>query len=128
MASNRQTKYLAKYNRFYTICNMINNEEQNQKILLARAKKTLEEMPYFGINEYYNYSLILFQKSIGNDLFKFDYDSDDIQNKKNRSSLYLDKLNKKLYEKIAEVNKLDVELYEYALKIFFAKLKYFNII
>ena len=108
----------------------MDNDEENQKILLARAKRTLEQMPYFGINEYYNYSLILFQKAIGDNLFKFDFDEDEIakKNKKSFANSYKDELNKKLYEKIVEVNKLDIELYEYALKIFFAKLKYFNII
>ncbi len=130
LANNRQTKHLSNYDRFYPTCNMMNNDEENEKILLARAKKTLEEMPFFGINEYYNYSLVLFQRAIGDNLFKFDFDQNLIEKKKNQSfgDSYKNKIDIKLLERIKKVNKLDIELYEYGLKIFFAKLKYFKII
>lgn len=128
LAMNRQTKYLAEYNETdFSICNMMSENKLIMEELLIRAKKTLQSLPFFGITEYNTLSQILFEKSVGNRTFKFEkygYQSNDHTVAKQ----FLETMNIKTYNRIKEMNSLDIELYEYAKKLFFKRLDYHEII
>jgi hypothetical protein len=102
-----------------------------QKELIKRAKKTLDSMSFFGIYEFQNYSDMLFERSFGNgSVLKFkNYSSnDEYWMKKSFAYRFAEGLNVSLIDRIKEINSLDIELYDYAVTIFFKKLKYFAII
>ena len=133
LAINRQTKYLAYFDGKFSKCNMNSDLPAVQNELLKRAKKTLHELTYFALHEYQNLSQILFEKSIGNNLFKFEKQSNNSlvidEQKTNAAEIRygLKDLKPSVIRKIEKINYLDIELYEYAVKLFFKKLKYFNI-
>ena len=108
---------------------------ETKEELLNRAKQTLNELTFFALHEFQNYSKILFEKSFGNgDMFKFktvNVDSlviDDLKTMDVDQRYGLDEFNQSVIDKIKEINSLDVELYEYAVQLFFKKLEYFKII
>jgi hypothetical protein len=118
-ANNRQTRMLAKYNEADTTCTHLTK----QISLLENAKKTLLELKYFALNEYQLESQWLFEKMFSGD-FKFSIKLEQSQNE--YSSKLLNVLNQTLIEKIKEVNKLDVKLYEFACKLFFDRIDFYK--
>lgn len=113
-ARNRQTYMLADM-REVNCYNLTGMEDHvRQKRILLSAKRNLRSMPFFALSEFMNESLFLLQKTIGVTLKK--------QITKHSmtkvSSLHLDQ---KIIKKIQELNKLDIELYEHAKKLFFLR-------
>ncbi len=129
LAINRQTKYLAFHSRDFSNCNIMSNDRNVQIEMLERAKKTLDSMVYFGITEYQNYSQLLFERSVGRNVFKYKTEAQvylPLNNTVGQS--YKASLNSSIIAQIQKMNFLDVQLYDYALKLFFQRLKYFKII
>jgi hypothetical protein len=138
LASNRQTRMLTFYKDEDTLglCDWNNGRmnEKYEKIFLERAKRTLDSMRFFAINEYQYLSQVLFERTFGGgdygtSLFKFEVDLK--QMKRSFAAIYFRNLTKtrrdELIQKIKRLNRLDFELYEYGLELFFTRLKYFKI-
>ncbi len=121
-ANNRQTRMLAYFDKQ---CNQANDSID----LLKRAKRTLDSMIYFAINEYQYFSQILFEKSFGENMFKFEVKLG--QSNRTIAEIYVNDLmknNMDIIEKIKLVNSLDIELYNYGKELFFNNLKKHNLL
>ena len=123
IANNRQTRWLADYYHHGKFdCRIFNYE--NKKLLLENAKKVLINLAYFGLTEYEQFSDILFEKSFNN-VFKYKGKANRTQ--KSIASNILENLNETWIEKIKILNDLDLELYEFAKKVFFERVEYYKI-
>ena len=122
-ANNRQTWMLADLEQ--TACsNDSITKEQMETNILKSAKKNLESFAFFGFTEYLKESAMLFE-------YKFNVQFKDLPQQQHlqdsRSLLKMILLDKNLYNRIIELNKLDIQLYEYALKLFTLKLNEFGL-
>ena len=127
LGNNRQVRMLADYNKIgcealkcLTGTCTYHDAYKYERKLLESAKHTLSNMPFFGITEYQELSQYLFEKTYKS-FFKF--------------SVRLQQSNETLgenYQKITienetkKVNKLDIEFYDFALKLFFKRIGYFK--
>lgn len=82
-------------------------------IMLNSAKTNLEKMAYFGLTEKQHESQILFQH-----VFDLQFKTSFKQNSETTSSNAQSDLDKSVIDKITELNHLDVDLYEFAKKLF----------
>lgn len=100
-------------------------QEDFDRELLIRAKRTLDSMVFFAINEEQEASRFLFEKELsargdlrfGVGLRQLDSIADTVY----------DKLDERVIQKTRSLNKLDLELYRYAVELFGRKIKYFNL-
>jgi hypothetical protein len=124
LASNRQTRLLADYDESEPDCKLF--KPQNKNLLLLNAKKVLTEMSYFALTEYDVLSRKLFEKTFQN-LFKFKEFKEKDSKFKYKTSNLLKTLDERLVQKIRQLNDLDLELYDYAKKLFFERLNSYGI-
>ena len=124
IAINRQTRLLADYNYNEDGCNLFSNE--NKRLLLENAKNVLNGMSFFGLTEYEELNQKLFEKTFQN-IFKFDYKIDPKMLDQSSSVKAARNLSSSMVKEIKKLNDLDVELYEYAKKLYFERLNFFNI-
>ena len=114
LANNRQTRMLSNLK---TGC-----ENISDRIMLQQAKKNLEKMYFFALNEFQHYSQKMFETSFPD--FKLTRNLTQLKNttadflfrnfSKNQSDY--------LIKKIESLNSLDIELYKFAVNLFFKKL------
>lgn len=116
--NNRQTMMLAdleSVNCFSKSSGM--SRAKREEILLETAKKNLKGFSFFGLTEYMSESCQLFEETFG---VKFAVQPPP----RNMSSLHSAPMlsdlwnNTELYNRVLEVNHLDVQLYEFALELF----------
>lgn len=100
-------------------------QEDFDRELLIRAKRTLDSMVFFAINEEQEASRFLFEKelSASGDL-RFDVGSRQLDS---IADTVYEKLEEGVIGKVRSLNKLDLELYRYAVELFGRKIKYFNL-
>ena len=121
-ANNRQTRMLTDLESIGCYGNTLHPPEEKDRLMLASAKNNLRDFAFFGLTEYQNASRALFE-------YTFDVKLKLKAEQRALSSLHsapiLQRLwnNSKLYERIATVNKLDMQLYEYALQLFAERVK-----
>lgn len=118
-AINRQVLGLADL----TSVGCYNQSHENRTSkLLESAKCNLEKFAFFGLTEYHNESCKLFE-SVFNATFTVPLDQRDLSNL--HSAPILQSIWKRtyLYDKIARINSLDMQLYEHALKLFARRVK-----
>lgn len=130
LARNRQTRMLAQFDSEFTLCEYLNHSLSGSmdEELLARAKRNLDSMAFFGLTEYQDLSRVLFEKTF-NGTFKLDKDerTSRIHLQKHKSSPRAELAKRAFSQRIIELNNLDSKLYKYALQVFFNRLKAFNI-
>lgn len=126
LASNRQTRMLAFYDTHLGLCD--SGKTTYDEEILGRAKQTLKSMRYFAINEYQHLSQLLFEKTFGKGVFKLNIKLE--QTNVSFADKFLRELEKDsfLIDKIQQLNKLDMNLYEYAVRLFRERLNFFGII
>lgn len=117
-ADNRMTWMLADVGHLG--CNNIKamSLAERDRQILKSAKSNLRKMAYFGIVEFQAASQELFENTLD---VKFDGNW-----KQKESILYQkteDSLSEKAMDKLIHLNKLDIELYQYAKDLFFQRLK-----
>lgn len=121
LAANRQTRMLADlelvgcYNKHYM------PRSERDRVMLASAKKNLASMAFFGLTEEQKKSQYIFEETF-NLRFLLPFE----QNNATVSSHTMQTLLPEQATKIASLNALDIELYNYAKKILnerFEKLK-----
>jgi len=127
LANNRQTRMLALFDSEFDLCPDSTSMDGYDEELLRRAKKTLDSLIFFAINEQQHLSIRLFEKDMDSSrsLFRFQSEVEQLNNTI-AGSLY-DSLPPLVHEKIRHLNYLDNELYNYALKIFFEKVKLYKL-
>lgn len=123
LANNRQTRMLAEYDSVISLCQPDLKFKNNDIYLLNKAKKALNSMIYFAINEYQVLSGKLFEKSFGDGLFQFEVPF--FQSNITIADKYFNgnATEKIPIDKIKQLNYLDMELYDYAVRLFFKRLR-----
>jgi hypothetical protein len=111
---------LADYSKDQS-CSIFKNE--NKKELLENAKEVLKQMSYFALAEYEELSQLLFEKTFKNSL-KIDHK---VKLRKSSTNLIIQTMNITLKENLIRLNDLDIELYDFAKKLFFDRLRFYNI-
>ena len=127
LGNNRQVRMLADYNEMgckvlKCLTGECNHEEtyNNERKLLESAKKTLSEMIFFGITEYQELTQYLFEKTYDS-IFKF---SKPLEKSNN---VIGENLKNHVFTSDAKrLNKLDLELYDYAVKLFLQRVNNFK--
>lgn len=121
LAANRQTRMLADlelvgcYNKQYL------PRAERDRVMLASAKKNLQSMAFFGLTEEQKKSQYIFEETF-NLRFLLPFE----QNNATVSSHTMQTLSPEQAGKIASLNSLDIELYNFAKKLLqgrFEKLK-----
>ena len=120
---NRHTRLLADYDVKDKNCTLF--QAENKMNLLAIAKKSLEEMAFFGITEYEEKSQKLFEKTFKNSL-KIDFKVPN-RGSKSAADILIKNMSIELRKKINKLNDLDFELYKFAKSLFFSRLKHHKI-
>lgn len=86
------------------------------RIMLASAKKNLQSMAFFGLTEYQKISQYIFEETF-NLRFAIPFE----QNNATVSSSTLTTLTAKQTAKITDLNRLDIELYNFSKKLLFER-------
>ncbi|XP_017773835.1 PREDICTED: heparan-sulfate 6-O-sulfotransferase 2 isoform X1 [Nicrophorus vespilloides] len=116
LAINRQTRMLADlelvgcYNKDYM------PEADRNRVMLASAKKNLQSMAFFGLTEYQKISQYIFEETF-NLRFAIPFE----QNNATVSSHTMPTLSAEQATKIAHLNDLDNELYQFAKQLLFER-------
>ena len=118
--NNRQVMMLANLEEVGCYNKSRYAKKEREARMLASAKRNLEKFAFFGLTEFLEESGILFEKMLG---LQFGKPLRQLPFSGLCSSLALKSVTKEMYEKIAQINKLDVALYNYALQLFTKKLK-----
>lgn len=112
MAINRQTRMLANHNLI-----KCSNDHTNDQEMLASAKRNLDELAFFGICEYQKSSQQMFEKTFDLKFRRQFEQSDD-----GKAKTLAHSLDQRTKDKILSMNRLDVELYDYAINLFNKRL------
>jgi len=121
LANNRQTRMLALYENKFSACDFLTLIQKDERTLLENAKNTLQSLFYFGLTEYQVFSQRLFEKLLGKNVYKFKKNFTQANN--TNAERFVSTLSKETLNRIKELNRLDLELYEYAKSLFFNRLK-----
>lgn len=121
-ANNRQTMMLADLASVGCFNKSLHTEEERERLMLESAKRTLRQFAYFGITEYIEESEAIFEETFG---VKFDERVEQRSFSALHSAPMLQSLwsNRNVYQEVANANRLDMELYKYALRLFAVRLK-----
>ncbi len=123
VSKNRLVRWFASYNETARDCTIF--EPRQSRFLLQTAKENLLKLKYFAITEYQQLSQKLFEATFKN--LKF---SKALEQSNNQyAEDYLTQFNESddVLNTIKKANSLDIEFYEYALEIFFERLKMYKI-
>jgi hypothetical protein len=126
---------LATFDSNFTLCDYLQNRNLTNSDfyddeLLRRAKLGLESLAFFGLAEQQVLNHMLFRKTFAHKLQIKDSRIQNLINAGKNKPLSFEiikKLNASTIKRIASVNKLDIELYRFAVKLFYDRLVYFNI-
>ncbi len=123
VSKNRMVKWFADYNETANGCAIF--APNQSRILLHNAQENLVKLKYFAITEYQHLSQKLFEAQFRNLRFSKPLSQSDFQ----YADDYLTGLNQSndILNSIKAANSLDIEFYEYALKLFFNRLKYYKL-
>ena len=127
-ANNRQTWMIADLEEvFCSEPNVLMSKKELEMKLLSSAKRNLKSMAFFGLAEYLKESAMLFE-------FQFDVKLRSEVHEKPLETQHYGLLlhdivtsNRTLYNKIVQLNELDMELYQYALDLFSERVTYIGI-
>jgi hypothetical protein len=124
---------LALFDSNFSLCKYLKKREHNELLydteLLRRAKLGLHLLAFFGLAEKQNLSRYLFEATFNNKLTFKNLAYDKKSEPKDRLSFrFLKSSNLTAAKKLSRLNRLDVELYHYAVKVFYKRLKHFSIL
>ena len=120
-ANNRQTLSVASLEAAECFSHHTLTREERDDRLLQTAKRNLKKFAFFGITEYQSQSSALFEKTFG---LEFGAEPEQKPLGMLKSAPMLSALwsNESVYNRVAEVNHLDMQLYAYALELFAGRL------
>lgn len=120
-ANNRQTLSVADLETVHCFNKRSLPRKERERKLLESAKDNLRKFAFFGITEFQVESALLFEKTFG---LKFRSEVEQKPMRDLHSAPMLNTLwnTASTYNKIAEANHLDMQLYEYALELFTRRL------
>ncbi|VEN34206.1 unnamed protein product [Callosobruchus maculatus] len=118
LAANRQTRMLADLELIGCYDQSYMPKQDRDRIMLASAKKNLQSMAFFGLTEYQKISQYIFEETF-NLRFSIPFE----QNNSTVSSSTITTLTPEQTARIAELNSLDIELYNFAKKLLFERFE-----
>lgn len=121
LAFNRQTRMLADLKLVGCYDLSVMPRERRDEILLQSAKRNLESMAYFALVEYQKESQYLFEKTFG-----MKFRKPFVQVSEEDTVAFGVGLGDEDLSRVQELNYLDTELYSYAKRLFFERLKHFK--
>ena len=116
LAFNRQTRMLANLSKVNCYNTSAISQAERDRIMLDSAKFNLVRMAFFGLVEFQTYTQFLFEHTLN-----INFIEDLVQHNQThsgRSGLSAEKL-----KEIAELNHLDIELYQFAKDLFLQRVK-----
>lgn len=118
LAINRQTRMLSDLELVGCYDKSYMPKAERERVMLASAKKNLASMAYFGLTEHQKISQYIFEETF-NLRFAIPFE----QNNATVSSSTMPTLSTEQAAKVAHLNALDIELYEFAKKLLFERFK-----
>lgn len=88
--------------------------------MVSSAKTNLERMAYFGLTEHQKISQYLFEETFN---LRFKVQFEQLSAEDTHSGNTQDKLEKEMIKRIAEINHLDMELYNFATRLLLQRFK-----
>ena len=119
LAFNRQTRMMANISQVG--CYGGGDSIEKQKVMLRSAKKNLRNFAFVGLVEYQEESQFVFEQTFG-----LKFRKPFVQRTRTFSKTTLNRLSPADIRKIRLLNKLDMQLYEYAKDLFLQRLEYFK--
>lgn len=116
MAFNRQTRMLADPDLYSCPVNA-QTVSDHERALLSSAMDNLRRLAFFGLCEEQRASQILFEQT-----FNLIFNNSFAQSEDNKTKLVLDTIPFDIRRKIVEMNHLDMDLYRFAVKLFWSRL------
>ena len=114
LGNNRQARMLANLSLAGCYNQSAMPLGKRDEILLQSAKDNLKNMAFFGLTEYQTYTQFMFEKT-----FKLRFVDDFIQyNATHANQVHLSEKDR---QRIIEINRLDIKLYQYAKDLFFQR-------
>ena len=113
LAINRQTRMLADLSLIGCYNTSVMSPEERDTVMLASAKENLRRTAFFGVCENQTASQYLFERT-----FDLSFKKPFIQLYQTRSTFALSGVAVADVQRIRELNRLDVELYEFAINLF----------
>ena len=125
-AHNRQTIALADLGQAGCLDRVNTDRQLQDSILLKSAKRNLKDMIYFAIEEYMKESSVLLEYTLG---LKLSVPMKQKQVKYLHTTTLAQQVwkNESLYNRMAQANHLDMQLYEFGVDLFRARLAVLNI-
>lgn len=121
-AINRQTRMIADLTLVDCYKHARNSTKSHDDAMLASAKRNLQQyFAGFAINEYLVESQVLLEHQLGKKITDPFMTKSSGKKKSGDLVTYIFK-KKELYDKIAELNHLDMQLYQYAVELFASRL------
>ncbi|KAK7475507.1 hypothetical protein BaRGS_00033263 [Batillaria attramentaria] len=115
LAINRQTRMLANLSKVNCYNRTGMSEAERDRLILQSAKDNLKDMAYFGLMEFQNFSQFLFEHTLHiNFLTQF--------TQYNNTHSTQNKYSPDVLKQIAELNHLDIELYQFAKDLFIQRV------
>ena len=118
--NNRQVMMLADLEEVGCYNKTLYTNDEREMRLLRSAQRNLEEFSFLGIAEYLEESGILFEIQFG---LQFGKRLEQLPLSLATTQLLHSVLTSNMYEKVVQVNKLDMALYSYGLQLFTKRLK-----
>ena len=116
LANNRQSRMLANLSMVDCYNQSSMSEERRHQIILHSAKENLRNMAFFGLTEYQQATQYMFEKT-----FKLNF-IEDFEQRNSTHATQID-ITAEQRKHILDLNKLDIELYQFAKDLFFQRLK-----
>ena len=124
-ANNRQTFSIADLETVHCFRKSTLPQQEREQMLLESAKDNLRKFAFFGLTEYQVESCLLVEHTVGLS-FRDKLDQRPVSQLNSAPMLNTLWNTPSTYEKIAIANRLDMELYEYALELFTSRLRAIN--
>ncbi|GIY73002.1 heparan-sulfate 6-O-sulfotransferase 3-B [Caerostris darwini] len=121
LAMNRQTRMLADLTLVGCYNKTVMSEHQREVMMLASAKQNLQKMAFFGLCEFQKLTQYLFENT-----FHLKFLQPFQQLNETRSSSALSEISEKDLQRIKDLNKLDLELYQFAKSLLFQRYNLLN--
>ena len=119
LAINRQTRMLANLELVNCYNTKSMEREERDQVLLQSAKENLLQMAFFGLTEMQAESQYIFEQTFD---LKFKYNFSQKQSSYAKTLLN-DKISDAVVQRIEELNHLDMELYNFAKKVFLQRFE-----
>ncbi|KAL8598860.1 hypothetical protein ACOMHN_015439 [Nucella lapillus] len=116
LAINRQTRMLANLSQINCYSAWADSNAARQRLMLDSAKHNLLNLAFLGLVEFQTYTQFLFEHTL-NVNFIHDFEQE------NHTHSHAQSLTPRELKRIADLNHLDVELYQFAKDLFLQRVK-----